>query len=176
MLCVSVYASAQDHMAFMGVPIDGTISSFQSKIETKGFTKNSFISSKCPVGYRVFNGIFASYNCFLEVIYSPKTKVVFQCNVLFCDNDREKADNIYNDLKNLLKTKYQDYEQTDTLDNGKPLFAIGIKNENGIPYKGEIDLTKRHEEIYGITTNWIILGYQDKLNAFNNQIGRMNDL
>ena len=60
-LVVSTCVYSQ-HLKFSNIPIDGTISEFQSKLAAKGIKLNRTKSNESPVGQRVFNGI-ASLIC-----------------------------------------------------------------------------------------------------------------
>lgn len=168
--------TAQEHMTFMGIPINGTITEFQRKLETKGFKKNEYISRTLQNGIRTFNGTFASYPCFAEVLYSPKTKIVYQTSVATYNNDEERANNIYKDLKNLLDTKYQNIESKDTLANGLLIHSYGIKSSDDTHYIGEIYIFNKSFNCYGIDSNWVIIGYVDYENKNKLQLERLNDL
>ncbi len=69
--------SAQ-HLKFEGIPIDGTISSFQSQLSAKGFKLNSVKSKEAPIGQRIFNGKLYGYNSEITVYYASKSKTVYK--------------------------------------------------------------------------------------------------
>lgn len=112
-------ANAQ-HLEFMGIPLNGTIANFQSKLLKKGcrIMKNN---SRYPVGIRGFNGVFAGDKADIFVYYNPKTQIVYQARVAIdCDGDKEEANNLFNRYKDLLYKKYGEVSLTsDMLDEQK---------------------------------------------------------
>lgn len=84
--CVSVLSYGQ-HLSFMGIPINGTITSFQSKLTQKGF-KPSSSNKYLPLGVRKFEGYFTNKSADVIVFYNNQTKLVYMCRVIF--------DRIYN--------------------------------------------------------------------------------
>ena len=78
-VCTAVFS--QTHLKFVGIPIDGTITQFQTKLSTKGFKHNKAESANAPVGQRVFNGLFRSRNAELTVFYNRKTLIVYKVEV-----------------------------------------------------------------------------------------------
>lgn len=83
--CISLSISAQ-HLKFMGLPIDGTITSFNSKLLTKGFRISPKNKTEGP-GARVYRGKFANMPCDITMQYSTKTNIVFACNAVSDDSD-----------------------------------------------------------------------------------------
>ena len=112
-------ANAQ-HLEFMGIPLNGTIANFQSKLLKKGcrIMKNN---SRYPVGIRGFNGVFAGDKADIFVYYNPKTQIVYQARVAIdCDGDKEEAENMFYRYKDLLYKKYGEVSLTsDMLDEQK---------------------------------------------------------
>ncbi|MBE6339462.1 MAG: hypothetical protein E7069_01825 [Bacteroidales bacterium] len=85
MLLISVAAFAQtEHLKIMGIPIDGNITSFQSKLQQKGFV---FKSNKSTPGerevYKQYSEKFAGRNCSLFVSYDRNTKIVYDVQVCY---------------------------------------------------------------------------------------------
>ena len=97
--------SAQ-HLKFEGIPIDGTITNFQQKLQTKGMNVNRTKSNDAPVGQRIFNGKFRGYNAEITVYYGRKTKIVYKVEAVIeskkkefiqtiLDKSLEKIENTY---------------------------------------------------------------------------------
>jgi len=112
-------ANAQ-HLEFMGIPLNGTIANFQSKLLKKG-CRIMKDNSRYPVGIRGFNGVFAGDKADIFVYYNPKTQIVYQARVAIdCDGDKEEAENMFYRYKDLLYKKYGEVSLTsDMLDEQK---------------------------------------------------------
>lgn len=69
LLCLFAFnAMAQnEHLKFMGIPLDGTIDAFQKKLEAKGVKYDKIISNSIPIGVRGFKGRFAGEDA--EIFY-----------------------------------------------------------------------------------------------------------
>lgn len=74
-LVAALTVSAQ-HLKFMGVPIDGTVTSFASKLQKKGF-KVSPLNDSYGKGVRVLEGTFSNMYVEAYVLYVPEDKHVF---------------------------------------------------------------------------------------------------
>lgn len=81
---VAVCAQAQ-HMKFMGIPLDGTIDSFQAKLAAKGIKPDKQYNATTPVGSRFFEGIFCGYQAEFYAYYNAKTKNVYRCKACICN-------------------------------------------------------------------------------------------
>lgn len=69
--CVIMQAK---HLEFMGIPINGTITSFQTKLQAKGCTLSKD-NNQLPTGNRGFKGVFAGKDCNINVLYDHKTSL-----------------------------------------------------------------------------------------------------
>lgn len=97
------------HIKFMGIEITGQYDVFKDSLETKGFLyESSFATS------HTFSGIFANEFVTVEVLTTPKTKMVCKVIVYFSSkNTWEKLKTDYYAKKTLFKSKYlldKDYE------------------------------------------------------------------
>lgn len=106
-LMCSLCSIAQQHMKFMGIPIDGTISEFQKKLETKGWKQNIEKSRKAEIGERWFDGIFFGENASMSVDYDPHTKVVYECSS-YIFTDKEHINDLFKNILSGIKEKYKD--------------------------------------------------------------------
>ena len=76
-LFVSVGAMAQtEHLKFMGIPLNGTITQFQNKLKAKGVDVNPSLNKFIPTGGRAFKGVFSGNDATIFVYYDEKTKKV----------------------------------------------------------------------------------------------------
>lgn len=65
------------HLEFMGTPITGTITSFQTKLQSKGCSIAKG-NNQLPSGIRGFKGVFAGKDCDIYVWYNHRTKQVYK--------------------------------------------------------------------------------------------------
>lgn len=161
--------SAQDHLAFKGIPIDGNVASFVAKLNENGFQT----VKQNDDGYYL-EGLFSGHNCVLIVessLISHTVHTVYVMNEL--KEDWATLQNDYSVLKKGLTLKY-----------GNP---VKMKEEFRSPYKdgdghaymafkggyadwnstfktkaGEIDLYIREQ---GYSSLNVIVKYEDSVNA-----------
>lgn len=104
------------HLFFRGIPIDGTIASFQNKLATKGFTLNAAESKKAPAGERVFSGKFNGYLADVSVFYNRKTNLVYEVEVSIYSKNIDVIQSLLdNTLKNI-QNKYAYFPEHDEED------------------------------------------------------------
>ncbi len=83
MFCV-MCSFAQEHLAFKGVPIDGTLSSYVAKMRAKGFT-----SVGTSDGIAALKGDFAAHkSCTILVATMQNKDLVSRIAVIFPDQDQ----------------------------------------------------------------------------------------
>ena len=96
------------HLKFMGIPIDGPVSSFQQKLEAKGMSYDAQTSKSLEAGIRVMDGIFAGYKCEIVLYYTPKTKNMYEVQVLMESSDEETIGSRVREMIELVTSKYDD--------------------------------------------------------------------
>lgn len=91
------------HLTFKGVPINGTLDEYVSKMTMSGFTL-----TESKNGISILKGDFASYkSCIVEVSTLITKDLVSKIAVRFPDSDTwEILSNNYANLKNMLNEKY----------------------------------------------------------------------
>lgn len=97
-LAIQGFAQSETSMTFLGVPITGSLSSFESKILAKGFKKEAdFIT-----------GSFAEKRCLLVIDATTTSKIVYRVTVVFLDefNSWSRIKRNYLDFKINLIHKY----------------------------------------------------------------------
>lgn len=104
--CLCMAASAQQHMKFMGIPLDGTIDNFALKLKAKGVTYDAAKSKTAGQGCRVFNGTFMGEKATINVAYNPKSKMVFSAAVEMQYPTVESAHIPFLNLTESLRQKY----------------------------------------------------------------------
>jgi len=175
LLTISCIAQAQittdssTHLAFKGVPIDGTLSEFVLKMKQNGFTQTS-----SDEGISILAGDFAAYNgCTIGVATIKGKDLVCKIVVLFpTQSSWSLLSSNYFNLKQLLTEKYgQPVESVEQFANGDPE-SDGIKmvevSLDKCKYfttyqtnKGNIQLSIRCDRL----NPCVMLAYIDKING-----------
>lgn len=105
-LCMVV--SAQQHMKFMGIPLDGTIDNFALKLKSKGVTYDAAESKAAEAGTRIFYGKFMGEKARFIVFYNYKSKIVFSAVAELYYPTVESAHTPFVNLNDQLRLKYPD--------------------------------------------------------------------
>lgn len=102
-LITTITTFSQEHIKFMGIPIDGSIISFVEKLKTKGLV----VKNK-ENGVYVLSGKFASYdNAEIFVFSTPKTNIVFKVVVYLPEKKTwSSIKSQYSDMVDLYSQKY----------------------------------------------------------------------
>lgn len=74
--CSTVLYAQNYHLLFLGIPIDGTITEFQEKLEEKGILYDARASKMLSIGLRSFKGDIEGENCNITVFYTKSSKTV----------------------------------------------------------------------------------------------------
>lgn len=175
---VTLCASAQTHMKFMGIPINGTISEFTAKLQAKGMTihpDNKTITE--PM--RMFKGLFFDMDATFFVHYNPTSKIVYDVRVSIDGGYGESSKNTLTSTKkeiiSIIKDKYNYREYEGKTVGGDPIncFDIYIEDGNGgIKYIGEI--YTGISESYG--KYYLHITYSDSINSKKNDTRKNNDI
>ena len=98
-----VLAQTSEHMTFKGVPIDGPLNEYVTKMKQSGFE-----CSGTDGGIAVLKGDFAGYkNCYIKVSTLNQMDLVYNIRVTFPDQDTwSSLFANYSDLKQMLIEKY----------------------------------------------------------------------
>jgi hypothetical protein len=177
-LCLSVsICNAQikgdtsSHLSFKGVPIDGTLDQYVSKMRQSGFKL-----LRTEDGVAMLQGDFAGYkDCYVGVSTLKQKNLVYKIGVVFPNRDTwSTLSGNYFNLKQMLTEKYGDpsdvvekfdtYSQPD--DDNEKMYEVqfdrckyySIWNTD----KGEIQLSIDHESV---TSCFVTLIYFDKING-----------
>lgn len=99
---LTLTVSAQEHLTFKGIPIDGALTEFVNKLQDIGFNVNSSSSDFAQI-----KGEFSGRICEIYILASPISNTTCQVSVIL-----EESDNwfdirtTYDDYKKLLTSKY----------------------------------------------------------------------
>ena len=102
--CIGAMAqNANEHLKFMGIPINGTLESFTQKLVAKKIK-----SIQAAEGVGLFNGAFAGKNdCNIFVATVPNRNIVSKVVVCLPSKDTwEWLENDYKQFKQMLTSKY----------------------------------------------------------------------
>ena len=182
MFC-AIYSFAQEHLAFKGVPIDGTLSSYVAKMKAKGFT-----SVGTSDGIAALKGDFAAHkSCTILVGTMQNKDLVSRIAVIFPSQDQWRfLYGDYSELKELLTIKYgeptecieqfQGYTFSDLTDNDK----ITRVQLDECTYRtvfhtnnGDIQLSIEHQSVVSC---FVRLLYVDKINNDTVRQDALDDL
>ena len=93
----------EEHMKFMGIPIDGSIKQFHKELIKRGFKRNYLDSDDS----RDYHGTFSGEEVELKVCFDKKTKTVHRVGVFIpCYSDADIANRKYKSFKYRLEEKY----------------------------------------------------------------------
>jgi len=171
LITVSSFAQNQQsaHLSFKGVPIDGTLNEYVTKMKECGFSHEG-----TEDGVAVLKGDFAAYkNCMVLVSTLKKKDLVSEISVVFpeCDTWSSLSSNYFL-LKDLLTEKYG--KPSDCVEKFQNKYAdddnlkMSEVKMNGCKYftsyeteKGSIQLSIGASEM----NCFVILEYFDKING-----------
>ena len=160
---ISISALSQ-HMKFMGIPLNGTIAQFTTKLQQKGVTISS-ANKNSGNDCRYFSGIFYGKEAKIFVFYIPSTKLVYRAKVVFefvnADRRDEFKDEIYNKIINKYNSKVEQ-----GWDNSYKSYHIwidlGVRSDR---YEGAIDLFYSYEYNYSLHIDYYDYANYEKYQA-----------
>jgi hypothetical protein len=165
------FAQTAEHLAFKGVPIDGTLNEYVAKMKQNGFTQ-----VQTEDGTAILTGDFAGYKgCFIGVSTLKQIDLVHKIAVLF--SEKETWSNLlgnYIDLKTMLTQKYGEPntiiekfdDSTLIVDDNSKMTQVKLDNCKYYSIwetaKGDIQLSIEHNSVISC---FVKLGYFDKING-----------
>ncbi|MDR2908247.1 MAG: hypothetical protein LBU91_09710 [Bacteroidales bacterium] len=170
-----------EHLTFKGVPINGTLSEYVTKMKQQGFTHVG-----TEDGFALLQGDFAGYkNCTVGVVTLKPKNLVSNVTVIFpeCDTWSSLASNYFS-LKEMLTEKYgeplESVEEFDSYsepkDDGSKMASVQLDQCKYYAIyeteKGSIELSIRGD----ITSCFVRLSYYDKINGDKMKDAAMDDL
>jgi len=99
-------ASAQQHMKFMGIPLDGTVDNFALKLKAKGISYDAVKSKAMGPGGKFYNGTFMGEKATFMVFFNAKSRVVFGVSVEMSYTSVELAHVPFVNISEQLLKKY----------------------------------------------------------------------
>lgn len=173
-LAFAVPAQAQTapHFRFMGIPINGTITNFQSKLASKGFIYDAQASKRSDPGVRQFNGMFSGNKAKLVVFFDSKTKIVYDVKVIIERYDRDAAQDLYDEMRSNLLTKYEGKSTNkDAKVDGEDATYIYVFQDDKL-----IGVINIYIQEPSYESTWVAIEYVDIVNTGKNRDSKMEDL
>lgn len=99
----------EEHLKFMGIPLDGKIKAFHSKLINKG-CKLDPLTGTISDNFRVYNGLFAGESAQIIISFEPKSKIVYSGVAAIKQYSESSAISFYEEMKNLIINKYSEEE------------------------------------------------------------------
>ena len=174
--------TTSEHLTFKGVPIDGTLTEFVSKLKQKGLTHIG-----TEDGTAILKGDFAAYkNCTVAAIALKQKNLVAKVGVMFPSLETwSSLSNNYFSLKEMLTKKYgepavcvEEFQNDFGKDNDN-LKIHGVKMDKCkyvtgyATAKGNIELHIKGDVMNGC---YVTLIYFDKINGEIIEAEAMDDL
>ncbi len=184
-VCISfaqTNADSSKHLTFKGVPIDGTLDQYVSKMKQNGFKHSS-----TEDGVAMLQGDFAGYKgCYVGVSTLKQKDLVHKIGVLFPEKDTWLTlSGNYLDLKQMLTEKYgkpsEEVEkfdrQSEPRDDNSKMYEVKFDRCKYYSIwqteKGEIQLSIDHNSV---TSCFVKLVYFDKINSATIKKQALDDL
>lgn len=158
---VGIAQNTTEHLSYMGIPITGTITQFQAKLQAKRCSLDKQTSNSLGVGCRAFKGNFIGNKVTIFVYYDENTKVVYRVKSVISKISENIADQKYEYIKNMLLQKYGMTYSNYGEQTGKESFSILVEGKllnpkmdlTSLPlssngFKGNIDLFIAKDETF----------------------------
>lgn len=184
MMLIGITATAQtEHLTFKGVPIDGTLTSFVSKMKQKGL---SHLGTRD--GTAVLEGEFAGHKGCTVIVVSDHNGIVYRVGAVFPEQDTwTRLYNNYLSLKNLLTQKYgepsncieefQTHQRDSDIDDNSKMQYVQFDQCKYISSfsssVGDIELRIDHDDRL---KSYVVLIYEDNSNSGKVQSNALEDL
>ena len=175
-----------EHLKFSGIPINGTLSQFQSKLVGKGYTEDKLLNNYSSGGSKFYKGNFIGNRVTLIVYYDQDTKNVYRVKAVIRGLTEDMAENKLSDIKDKLQSKYEDCYYSDDEKDGRPSFSILPKRKliaDEFETKwhnsyGEIDLfISKNEDLSDYPYHFNLhIDYNDQINSDKHENKVMDDL
>lgn len=175
-LIVSLTIQAQvEHMKFMGIPLSGTITQFQQKLQAKNIRYDSKLSSSLQSGCRMFKGIFSGKDANIFVYYDEKSKIVYRAKAVITYTGQEKAKSEFTNFKDLLCRKYPNHVPEESEQDGFPTYSLLLPNSQN-KFLGSINLYISDTGYSFLDDFMLHIDYIDYNNGSTHEERNMEDL
>ena len=130
-LCLCyIQAFSEEHLKFLGFPIDGTVNEYASKLMSKGFyiSPDNEYASK---GLRVMQGPFLGKTEEFGLHYDTDTKKMYSVTFVREFYSEEEAKELYDKLVSLLHEKHDDAKYKSPL-SGSHIYSCSFQSDKVI--------------------------------------------
>ena len=166
----------EEHLKFMGIPLTGSITTFQSKLQAKGIKYDKTTSMQLGAGCRAFNGTFSGEKARIFVYYNDKTKNVYRAKAVITYLNKSIGENKFQEFRSMLKTKYSDQVATDSEQNGHPSMSILVTDSKITHTLGFVGLYMTNPMYEFMDEISLHVDYEDVTNQVDNTRQNMDDL
>lgn len=125
-----IQAFSEEHLKFLGFPIDGTVNEYASKLKSKGFyvsPDNKYAS----MGLRVMEGPFLGNIEQFGLHYDSDTKRMWSVTFVHSFFKEDDAKELYDELETLLREKHYDATYKSPL-SGSFVSSCSFQSKKGI--------------------------------------------
>lgn len=169
-LTMTLGAMAQSqHLKFMGIPLNGTISAFHQKLVAEGYKPAVDVNKQSESGSRCYKVTFFGSEAFIHVYYNPKTKIVYRAKAFLRYTSEEIMQSVYQELKVALGAKYSGA----LVSEGK---SYGYEDMTYYVDEGRIGLFCDKYDLPYRTYYNVHVDYWDDINSKKNEDKNMDDL
>ena len=170
---ITISIQAQEHLRFMGIELKGTITNFQTKLQSKGL-KVSPLSREQPNGVRVFEGNFSGTDAYIYVFYNEKTKEVYRAKAVIMREGKDLIEQLMQKFETKLDTKYGTINKYSELIEDE--YMQKFTQHGYIVPNGTITLFITSTSYIAQSTFFLHIDYTDKDNSNKNTQEEMDDL
>lgn len=174
-IAIGLYAQG-DHLRFMGIPLNGTISQFQDKLSGKGVALDRETNKLLPAGTRAFKGTFSGESANIFVYYDVKNKIVYRAKAVITCNGKTAAENKLYQFRDMLCAKYPDAETQSGMSGEYTSFTLKIPNVNNGGQLGYIELYLTDSNYSFIDDMALHIDYEDYTNTLKHTKQNLDDL
>lgn len=119
-LVFTFFLCTAEHISFLGIPVNGSLSSFQSKLANKGFKYNQSESRIAPAGERVFSGIWKGHKATVSVFYNRKSNNVYEVELSIDSDNIDVIQSMLDRTRREIENNYAYFPEHD-VDDGRNL-------------------------------------------------------
>ena len=175
LMALSVMAQ-KEHLKFMGIPLNGNITTFQEKLKAKGISYNRTASAKTKAGVRCFDGIFSGEKARIYVYYNEKTKIVYRAKAVIEFSNKDIGEQRFEKFKSMLKEKYLTAYAKDSEQDGYPSMGMLVYDSEFDKSLGIISLYMTDTGYSFMDEVYLHVDYEDDANTSSDMDKNMDDL
>jgi len=165
------------HLNMFGIPLNGSIDNFTTKLVSKGLKVDREFNKQLPNGVRAFKGSFSGYLASkILIFYDPRTKTVFKGVTNFTDLPDQTLLEMYGDIRARIHAKYENFlYYDDKNDEGFPKCEINVFKPNSDTCLGVIQIGIMVMKVYPYSKT-LYISYEDNINMDKFTKQRSDDL